>query len=399
MKVAYLGPFKNVFLKEFIPSLSDEDISASPGMGGHGLIELVIERLQTGKETAVITLDIANLGKPIIRNGPICELYSFPKRIHKSLLDLFITERNHIASAIKDVAPDIVHAHWTAEYALAAMDLGIPYVITSHDHPQDVLRFLGIRYLPLYFLSIYIIKRAKVISSVSGYVSEYINSLRRKGDCLTISNVLTTKYLQLSTNAARSYAISQPKIISVLDWNNLKNAKVAVQTFKLLLSEYHNSELHLFGRGLGPGEECEMWCNKRGINRNVFFHGFVPNWIIKDCMASASILLHTSRTESFGMVVAEAMAMGLPVVGGRDSGAIPDLLDHGKCGILVDINDPKDTLKGISLLLSSIDLRKKIGTAARYRARAIFGSQEILNRWESVYSGVIAEYSRKDDLQ
>ena len=116
-------------------------------------------------------------------------------------------------------------------------------------------------------------------------------------------------------------------------------------------------------------------------------------------MASASILLHTSRTESFGMVVAEAMAMGLPVVGGRDSGAIPDLLDHGKCGILVDINDPKDTLKGISLLLSSIDLRKKIGTAARYRARAIFGSQEILNRWESVYSGVIAEYSRKDDLQ
>ena len=49
-------------------------------------------------------------------------------------------------------------------------------------------------------------------------------------------------------------------------------------------------------------------------------------------MRKALILIHTSRGESFGMAVLEAMIIGMPVIGGEKSG---NILDHGKAGDLV----------------------------------------------------------------
>lgn len=389
MKIAYLGPFLNSYLRPFLPSLSAEDLAKSPGMGGHGLVELVEERLINKKETIVITLDTNLKNDKLIRKGEFCSLYSLPKRKRKSLLDLFSQERQLIQEALEDSKPDLIHAHWTSEYALTVLKSKIPTVITSHDHPKDVLKYLGRRYYPLYLISNHIIKKAKYITTVSPYVLDYINKLRTKNDGVCIGNPLASKFIGDSEGLEKDYNYDIPIITSVLDWNELKNPKNAILGFNLLLNGYPNAELHLFGRGLGKGEDGALWCRNNNLERNIYFHGRVKNEIVKNNMLNTTILLYTSRTESFGMVVAEAMALGVPIIGGKESGAVPHLLDHGKAGLLTDINDPKAINYALEELLSDFNKRSELGRQAGKRAQAIFDPSKITTELESIYGKVI----------
>jgi len=388
MRVAFLGPFINSYLKPFLSSLSDADLIESPGMGGHGLVELVEERLLRKKETIVITLDTNLRTNKLVRKGEYCSLYSLPKRSNNSLLDLFSHERKYILSAIEDSKPDLIHAHWTSEYALAVLKLNIPTVITSHDHPKDVLKYLGRRYYPLYLISNHIIKKAKYITTVSPYVLDYIDKLRNKKDGVVIGNPLASEFIGSSDWANRDYSFKEPVIMAVLDWNELKNPKNAILGFSILLEEFPTAELHLFGSGLGKGEAGELWCKASGLQRNLHFHGRVPNSTVKEQMKKTTILLYTSRTESFGMVVAEAMALGLPVIGGLESGAVPHLLEYGKAGLLTDINDPAAIASALQLLLSDTNKRSEIGRLAGMRAQAIFDPAVITGKWDAVYQKV-----------
>ena len=69
-------------------------------------------------------------------------------------------------------------------------------------------------------------------------------------------------------------------------------------------------------------------------------------------VSRASVFLHTSLTESFGMAVAEAMALGVPAIAGSESGAIPWLLQQGAAGQLVDVRRPDAIRAALSKALS-----------------------------------------------
>jgi glycosyltransferase involved in cell wall biosynthesis len=390
MKIAFLGPFINSYLKPFLPNLSDDDLIKSPGMGGNGLIELVEERLLRRNKTIVITLDTNLESDTIIRKGEYCSLYSLPKRRgYKSLFDLFSRERKSIAHAIEDSKPDLIHAHWTTEYALTVLNSKIPTVITSHDHPKDVLKYLGWRFFPSYLISNHIIKKAKYITTVSPYVLDYINKLRTNNDAVCIGNPLASKFINNSDWLNKDYSYISPVITSVLDWNELKNPKNALLGFNILLDKFPNAELHLFGHGLGKGEVGEYWCQENGLLRNIHFNGRVHNETVKEQMKKTTILLYTSRNESFGMVVAEAMVLGLPIIGGQESGAIPYLLDYGKAGLLTDINDPKAIASALLLLLSDVGKRSDFGQKAGQRAQVIFDPDMIVEKWDTIYERVL----------
>jgi glycosyltransferase involved in cell wall biosynthesis len=81
--------------------------------------------------------------------------------------------------------------------------------------------------------------------------------------------------------------------------------------------------------------------SRRGLHRNIELGGFVSPRELKGKLSKMSILLHPALEESFGMAVAEAMALGLPVVAGVEAGGLPWLLDEGKAGFLTDVRDPK----------------------------------------------------------
>lgn len=75
-----------------------------------------------------------------------------------------------------------------------------------------------------------------------------------------------------------------------------------------------------------------------GVRNHIVFTGFLTGVALARAYASADLFLHCSITETFGLVVLEAMASGLPVIA-RDQGGPSDIIHHGKTGYLVPPQD------------------------------------------------------------
>ncbi len=102
-------------------------------------------------------------------------------------------------------------------------------------------------------------------------------------------------------------------------------------------------------------------------------------------IASADILLHPSKTETFGNVVLEAMACGVAVVAARTASA-EALIDHGRTGLLCPADDDRSYADAIHGLVDDPGRRRQLGAAAR-RASTAFS-------WESASRGVADAYRR-----
>jgi phosphatidylinositol alpha-1,6-mannosyltransferase len=78
---------------------------------------------------------------------------------------------------------------------------------------------------------------------------------------------------------------------------------------------------------------------------------------------------HRGCVEGFGMVFLEAGACGKPVLAGRTGGTQGAVLDN-KTGLMFDPEDPRQVTSALNLMLSSPDLRRRMGNAGREHAEA-----------------------------
>jgi glycosyltransferase involved in cell wall biosynthesis len=96
--------------------------------------------------------------------------------------------------------------------------------------------------------------------------------------------------------------------------------------------------------------------------------GFVPNAELGPYYRRAAVVAVPSRREGYGVVCAEAMAHGRPVVASAVGGLL-DLVRHGETGLLVPPGDAAGLREALHWLLGDADLRRRLGAAARERAR------------------------------
>jgi glycosyltransferase involved in cell wall biosynthesis len=95
--------------------------------------------------------------------------------------------------------------------------------------------------------------------------------------------------------------------------------------------------------------------------------GFVPNAELGPYYRRAAVVAVPSRREGYGVVCAEAMAHGKPVVASAVGGLL-DLVRHGETGLLVPPGDQAALREALRWLLGDADLRRRMGRAARERA-------------------------------
>jgi glycosyltransferase involved in cell wall biosynthesis len=107
-----------------------------------------------------------------------------------------------------------------------------------------------------------------------------------------------------------------------------------------------------------------------------------PGWVsdIYGCLSAFDILVHPTYKESFGRVIAEAMATGLPVVATNVRGC-RELVVPGETGLLVPYKDVEGLVKAVSTLLDDSAMRRSMGDAGRSRVVERYDQRAVIGRF------------------
>lgn len=137
----------------------------------------------------------------------------------------------------------------------------------------------------------------------------------------------------------------------------------------------------------GYGSEVKKMARDFGVADRVTFFGPVSDGDKWALYASAEMFVLPSYSESFGMVVLEAMAMGCPVVVTPEVG-LADIIAREHCGLVVDGN-PEPLGDAIARLLANPGLRRAMAGKAREVARTQFSWEAIALQMERAYQQVL----------
>lgn len=135
-----------------------------------------------------------------------------------------------------------------------------------------------------------------------------------------------------------------------------KNLRALLAVWETVREEYPDAELALAGQG-SQGAELEAVAGQ-----GVRFLGAMPD--VADLLASADVFVLPSWREGLSNALLEAMASGLPVVASCVGGA-PELIEHGRSGLLVDPSDPSSLESALREVLGDAALRTRLGGCAR----------------------------------
>jgi glycosyltransferase involved in cell wall biosynthesis len=123
----------------------------------------------------------------------------------------------------------------------------------------------------------------------------------------------------------------------------------------------------------------------QGLDRNVHFLGWRED--VARLMAAADVYAMPSTGEPFGLVFAEAMAMKLPVLG-LDDGGTPEVVEHGRSGLLSDHGDVETLAANLDELLGNPSLRRRLGEYGRRRVEGQFTTERLARNVAAVYARI-----------
>ena len=146
--------------------------------------------------------------------------------------------------------------------------------------------------------------------------------------------------------------------------------------------------LTIIGTGSYEGELRRI-CTELGLNDRVNFLGFVRREELPEHYRQHDLFTLPSQTESFGLVFAEAMSCGLPILG-TFVGGIPELVRHGTDGILVSPAEPGKIRESLETILNNPEKRIAMGLAARQRIEEKYAWRMIASKYHERYLEVLS---------
>ena len=153
-------------------------------------------------------------------------------------------------------------------------------------------------------------------------------------------------------------SLTSKHVIWVGRFDYQKRAEVAIGIWKQVVDRYPDWCLDIYGEGEYESEIALMTSS----TRNVFLHK--PTSHIFDCYSNSSILISTSLFEPFGLVIAEAMSCGLPVVAFDCPYGPAAIISEGVNGFLIPSDNMHFFADKLSLLIEDTLLREHMGQAA-----------------------------------
>lgn len=175
------------------------------------------------------------------------------------------------------------------------------------------------------------------------------------------------------------------KILWVNRLDPQKGFEIMLRAFEMLPSELEDVRLLVAGDGR---DRVVVRSLPPRVRSRILRLGTVPHEALPRYYAAADVFVSPATgQESFGVVLVEAMAAGVPVVA-SDIAGYREVVRDGVDGLLVPPNDPNDLAAAIRRVLSEPDLAATLKASGRSRAQA-FSWQAVAPRLEAVYDRVL----------
>lgn len=358
---------------------------ASSGYAAPVISELVLELLRRGRRVVAFTAspDARDVGT---YTGTNFTLVVIPYRPRARWMDAFRAERRALGAAMAAHPCDVIHAHWTYEFALAAIRSGSPHLVTVHDWGPQVLRYQKHPYRAVRLaMQIKVLARADHLTANSPYIARKVRRWFDR-DVRVIPNgiVVPSSPPERVTN----------DVITVGALNNgfgpRKNVTALLHAFGQVRASDGDARLCLAGTDYEEGGPAHTWTLKQGLADRVEFLGPISAAEVPAFMRSLDLFVHPSLEESFGLVLIEAVVEGTPVIAGAESGAVPWVLGFGKAGSLVDVSDAQAIANEIVRLATSPTQRQELTERAVAHTRAEFSIGHVVDLYEAEYERILA---------
>lgn len=277
--------------------------------------------------------------------------------------------------------PDVIHAHifLAAPAALpAARRSGAPLVIL-----ENLSRIVDHKLSPLEnLLARRTYRAAAIVCPTNRPLAEEVRKLGAR-TVVPMENVLDVE--QFHPPASRRVPSGELQAIAVGSLLEKKGHRHLLDSMPSVIERIPGFRLQLVGDGPLRGE-LEAQADELGISERIEWPGYLTLEQLAVAMRAADIHVLPSLRENLPLVVAEAMATGIPTVGTR-VGGVPEMLEGG-AGLIVERGDPRALADAIVEMSESLDDYDPATIAALSRER--YGYEALGRRWGKLYESVIS---------
>jgi glycosyltransferase involved in cell wall biosynthesis len=268
--------------------------------------------------------------------------------------------RRRAVELCRSVGADLLHANSkAAALSLALPGSPLPPLVW---HCRDLLASAR----PIRWLA----PRCAGIVAISRVVERHIGEAApRHARTAVIYNGLGEGDLRLSREPAevrREFGLSPeaPVVVSVGQLTPWKRHELTLEAAELLRAAHPDLRWWIAGEAF-PEDAAYAERLRASAPENVTFTGYRSD--VADLVRAADLCVHPATTEAFGRAVLESMVLGTPCVAAR-AGGLPELLEDGQSGLLVEPGEAPALAAGVERLLGDAALRERLGAGAQARA-------------------------------
>ena len=220
---------------------------------------------------------------------------------------------------------------------------------------------------------------ANQIISTSKYVSRDMTNFFKlpKNKVKTIYNGIDVPKKELIKQHS-----PKKSILMIAKFIEPKDQPTLIKAFAIVLKKFPDYRLELIGDG-PKKSESELLVNKLGILKNVDFLGWKKN--VYPYLSRCKIFVLSTKNEGFGYVLAEAMAFKKPIIATNAPHGPREILDFGKYGLLVEMNNPERLAKYIVNLILNTRMYNKFSIQSGKR-HFFFGEELMQKKYQEVFN-------------
>lgn len=276
-----------------------------------------------------------------------------------SMVHYIMSKKCYAMIATRDIFDD-----WLGEYGRK----DVIKIGWEHNHYHDNLKYAGeitrcaskLDYLVL------------VSNALRKFYTKELRQKKSKCKCVYIPNVLD----HLPPRLAK---LEEKRLVSVGRLSEEKGYLDLLKIYSILEKKHPDWTLDIIGDG-PERENLESYIKEHNLKDKVTLHGFQNKEYIDKILNKSSIYLMTSYTESFGIVLIEAMSHGLPCIAFSSAEGARELIDSVNNGYLIKNRSVRAYIKKVEDLMADIETRKTIGKNARKSIKKFTG-QEVIGKW------------------